>query len=129
MFSNHIIYYWEETLLVTRAFPEQTRQKNGAYKQAPFHESMLKNREFVQSGVLNLPDLHNIVEIPNHQLYITVSFFFPTGIQHSICPAAFELSEPWAFPPALSNIILQGWIIISLPYLNTRDLWSCCVQK
>lgn len=96
---------------MTRAFPEQTRQKNGAYKQAPFPESMLKCKEF----------LHDIVEIPNHQLYMTVSFFFPTEIQESICPAAFELSEPLAFLLALSSI-LQGWIIMSLPYLNTRDL-------
>lgn len=84
---------------------------------------MLKNREFVQSGVLNLPDLHNIIAIPDHHTYITVSFFFPSEIQESICPAALDLSEPLAIPSTLTNIILQGWNITSLPYLNTRDLW------
>lgn len=125
MFFNHIIYYLGEALLVTRAFPEQTRQENGAYKQAASPEPMLKNREFLQSSVLNLPDLYDIVEIPNHQIYITVSSFFPTEIQESIWPASFELSEPLAFPPALSSIVFQGGIIMSLPYLNTRDLWYC----
>lgn len=110
---------------MTRAFPEQTRQENGAYKQGPFPEPVLKNREFVQSGVLNLLDLHDIAELPNHQVYITISFFFPTEIQGSVSPAAFELSEPLAFLPALSNIILQGWITTRLPYLDTRDLWYC----
>ena len=125
MFFNHIIYYLGEILLVTRAFAEQTRQEDGAYKQAAFPEPMLKNREFLQSGVLSSPDLHDIVEIPHHQVYITVSSFFPTEIQESICPASFELSEPLPFPPALSSIIFQGWITMSLPYLNTRHLWYC----
>lgn len=105
---------------MTRAFPEQTRQEKGAYKQAPFLESVLKNTEFVQSGVLNLPDLHDITEIPDHHTYITVCFFFLTEIQESIY--LLHLSKPLAIPPALTNIILQSWNITSLPYLNTRDL-------
>lgn len=95
---------------------EQSSQEHGAYEQADFPEPMLKNREFVQFGVLNPPCLCDLAERPVSQVYNTVSSFFPFEIQESICPVAFELSRSSAF---LSTF--QDTIITSLLYLSVRD--------
>lgn len=101
---------------MTRDIPEQTSQEHGACEQPPFLEPMLKNREFVQSDILNPPYLRDLAGRPIHQVYIAVSSFFPIEIQESIWSATFELYASPAFPPRLG--CHESAIFECHPHLN-----------